>query len=335
MNNNLDLNMDLYNDSDMCAIESEMSLISYAMESAAFEIEMGNEEFIPVYEAAKSKASTKMVNWLNSIKAKAKLFARKMADAIKKFIIKLRIIATKKKVGRISNSLYKDGSSGSGQNKGMNIKNLTINSNSNVNDVSSLLDNSYKYSESNQSTTNITSSNSGKKSISGKKIAGAVLISAAAATVVAGIIANREEIAEALKEASNEIDEYFGYGQYANSYEDDAYESTLPAFEAKSEEKLMKKESKGIRYGNMVKANASELKRAGDIIIYECNELLDFIDKTSAKLRKHTGSPEAQIKSRKKIMQAIDEAMKKISKQTRDLTDLRMQSIDSDKKAIN
>ena len=50
------LNVDLENDPDLIAAEATVGAAEYAIESASFEIDNGNDEFIPIVEAALSKA---------------------------------------------------------------------------------------------------------------------------------------------------------------------------------------------------------------------------------------------------------------------------------------
>ena len=77
------LNVDLENDPDLIAAEATVGAAEYAIESASFEIDNGNDEFIPIVEAALSKAKDGFSNWFESLKKKVITFVRAATQTVR------------------------------------------------------------------------------------------------------------------------------------------------------------------------------------------------------------------------------------------------------------
>ena len=67
----------------------KIDLYEYAMESARFEIDNGNDQFIPVYEAAEEKATKENDNWLRQIKTKIVAFCKSIISKARMIISKI------------------------------------------------------------------------------------------------------------------------------------------------------------------------------------------------------------------------------------------------------
>ena len=306
--NDLNSTMNLYNDSDMCIMESNFSMIDYVMESAAFEIEVGNKEFVPVYEAAESKFSDKINQWIKLTKAKVSDFIRKITDSIKRFFIKIRLALTKKTVNRI---VRKSGYS--------SVKNVekSISSSDEV-PVSD---------EEIPQKKNIDQSKI-------KKIARKILIAAGAAAVVTVIVKKGAY----LRAKEKELDEYerllFGEDETPPpedfKYEREVYNAAMEACSS-YERRAANEATTKLDSVHMVAVNAADVKRAGDIIIMNCNMLLDVVNnmpKEIEKVRKAAKTENEIVnitKYRKAVMEFIDGAMSDISQQVKVLTNTKVE----------
>lgn len=101
----MNINVDILDSYDIIATETSISIAEYAMESAQFEIDKGNDKFIPVYEAAKEKAAESNTNLLSKLKNKVVTFCK---AAISKIKMVLNSIANKmrlKKTIKMDNKL--------------------------------------------------------------------------------------------------------------------------------------------------------------------------------------------------------------------------------------
>ena len=77
------LNVDLENDPELIAAEATVGAAEYAIESASFEIDNGNDEFIPIVEAALSKAKSNFGSWFEALKKKVITFVRAATQTIR------------------------------------------------------------------------------------------------------------------------------------------------------------------------------------------------------------------------------------------------------------
>lgn len=77
------LNVDLENDPELIAAEATVGAAEYAIESASFEIDNGNDEFIPIVEAALSKAKANFGSWFEALKKKVITFVRAATQTIR------------------------------------------------------------------------------------------------------------------------------------------------------------------------------------------------------------------------------------------------------------
>lgn len=99
--------LDLNNDPDMQAIESSMSLIDYAIESATFEVELGNEEFGQVLEAANAKKSATGDSWFNQLAAKVGKFVDKIVRFFREQLDRVKNLFTAKKAKADADAMKK------------------------------------------------------------------------------------------------------------------------------------------------------------------------------------------------------------------------------------
>lgn len=106
--------LDLNNDPDMQAIESSMSLIDYAIESASFEIEMGNEEFGQVLEAANNKKAATGDSWFKQLSNKVAAFVDKIISFFREQLDRIRAIFTGQKAKSDANAMKKKVAIGAG-----------------------------------------------------------------------------------------------------------------------------------------------------------------------------------------------------------------------------
>lgn len=83
----------IFDSLDIIAIESNIEIADYSMESAKFEIDCGNSDvFTSVYEAATNTSEKENINWVSSVISKIKMFAK---SAIAKLKMVLNQLATK------------------------------------------------------------------------------------------------------------------------------------------------------------------------------------------------------------------------------------------------
>lgn len=106
--------LDLNNDPDMQAIESSMSLIDYAIESASFEIELGNEEFGTVLEAANAKKAATGDSWFKQLSRKVGAFVDKIISFFREQLDRIRTFFTGKKAKSDANAMKKKVAIGAG-----------------------------------------------------------------------------------------------------------------------------------------------------------------------------------------------------------------------------
>ena len=99
--------LDLENDPDMMAIESNMSLIDYAIESASFEIELGNEEFGKVLEAANSKKAATGDSWFSQLASKVAKFVDKIVRFFREQLDRVKNLFTAKKAKADADAMKK------------------------------------------------------------------------------------------------------------------------------------------------------------------------------------------------------------------------------------
>lgn len=99
--------LDLNNDPELQAIESNLSLIDYAIESASFEIELGNEEFGRVLEAANSKKSATGDSWFKQVTAKVSSFVNKIIAFFRSQLDRIKSFFTAKKAKADAASMKK------------------------------------------------------------------------------------------------------------------------------------------------------------------------------------------------------------------------------------
>ena len=106
--------LDLNNDPDMQAIESSISLIDYAIESASFEIELGNEEFGQVLEAANNKKAATGDSWFKQLSSKVAAFVDKIINFFREQLDRIRAIFTGQKAKSDANAMKKKVAIGAG-----------------------------------------------------------------------------------------------------------------------------------------------------------------------------------------------------------------------------
>lgn len=102
-----DIRLDLSNDPDICALESEMSMIDYAIESASFEVELGNDEFSRVLEAAFDKKAKTGDSWFSQIAAKVSAFVDRIIKFFTGMINKVRAFMSGKKAKKDADKVKK------------------------------------------------------------------------------------------------------------------------------------------------------------------------------------------------------------------------------------
>ena len=288
----------------------DLSLIEYAMESAAFEIAIGNTEFNPVYEAAENKFFDKINQWIKLTKARVADFTRRIIDSIKRFFIKIRLALTKKTVNRI---VRKSGYSS-------------------VKDVEKSISSSDEVTVSDEETPQ-------KKNIDRakiKKIAGKILIAAGAAAMVTAIIKKgaylraKEKTLDEYERHLFSVDVEVVQDEDDYEYEREAYDAAMK-HAAHMKEEMANEATTKLDSVHMVSINATDVKRAGDIIIMNCNVLLDIVNavpKEIEKVRKAATSESDIVKVtkyRKAVMEFIDGAMSEISRQVKVLTNTKVE----------
>ena len=81
----MNINVDIFDSYDIIVTETSISIAEYAMESAQFEIDNGDVNFVPIYEAAEASSDSSNANFFQKIK-------KKISDFCKAAISKIRNI---------------------------------------------------------------------------------------------------------------------------------------------------------------------------------------------------------------------------------------------------
>ena len=107
------INFDLEHDPDLIAVESVVGAAEYAMESAAFELDAGNDEFLPIIEAAASKMRSGFSDWFEALKKKIITFVRTTIQTIRAMLSRvgnaMRIAKAKQMVKTIDKKKAQSG----------------------------------------------------------------------------------------------------------------------------------------------------------------------------------------------------------------------------------
>ena len=98
---------DIENDSDILAMESELSMIDFAMESAQCEIAFGNEEYQHVVEAAIAKKQEANKGLLGTIIDKAQKLLSSLIKAVTDAMNRIRMFITGKQIKSAEKKLSK------------------------------------------------------------------------------------------------------------------------------------------------------------------------------------------------------------------------------------
>ena len=98
---------DIENDSDILAMESELSMIDFAMESAQCEIAFGNEEYQRVVEAAIAKKQEASKGLLGTIIDKAQKLLSSLIKAVTDAMNRIRMFITGKQIKSAEKKLSK------------------------------------------------------------------------------------------------------------------------------------------------------------------------------------------------------------------------------------
>lgn len=98
---------DIENDSDILAMESEISMIDFAMESAQCEIAFGNEEYQSVVEAAFAKKKEANKGLLRTIIDKAQKLLSSLISAVTDAMNRIRMFITGKQIKSAEKKLSK------------------------------------------------------------------------------------------------------------------------------------------------------------------------------------------------------------------------------------
>ena len=98
---------DIENDSDILAMESELSMIDFAMESAQCEIAFGNEEYQSVVEAAFAKKKEASKGLLGTIIDKAQKLLSSLIAAVTDAMNRIRMFITGKQIKSAEKKLSK------------------------------------------------------------------------------------------------------------------------------------------------------------------------------------------------------------------------------------
>lgn len=88
----MDAYSSIFDTYDIIAMEANISIAEYAMESAQFEIDNGHDEFIPIYEAAEANANDSNTTLFSKLKKKVVTFCK---GAISKIKMALNSIANR------------------------------------------------------------------------------------------------------------------------------------------------------------------------------------------------------------------------------------------------
>lgn len=98
---------DIENDSDILAMESELSMIDFAMESAQCEIAFGNEEYQRVVEAAFAKKQEASKGLLGTIIDKAQKLLSSLIKAVSDAMNRIHMFITGKQIKSAEKKLSK------------------------------------------------------------------------------------------------------------------------------------------------------------------------------------------------------------------------------------
>ena len=98
---NFDVNMD----TDVLAMESELSMIDFALESAQFEIEMGHDEYKPVYEAGLLKKKEANQGLIKTFINKASQVIDAIIKAVRNAMTRITNFITGKKAEKANKKL--------------------------------------------------------------------------------------------------------------------------------------------------------------------------------------------------------------------------------------
>lgn len=98
---------EIENDSDILAMESEISMIDFAMESAQCEIAFGNEEYQSVVEAAFAKKKEANKGLLRTIIDKAQKLLSSLISAVTDAMNRIRMFITGKQIKSAEKKLSK------------------------------------------------------------------------------------------------------------------------------------------------------------------------------------------------------------------------------------
>lgn len=93
---------------DIIAIEANISIAEYAMESAQYEINNGNDEFIPVYEVAENSANKESDLWISKIINKVKVFVKSVISKIKMILNQFTLTSKRKNIDKMQKKLEKN-----------------------------------------------------------------------------------------------------------------------------------------------------------------------------------------------------------------------------------
>lgn len=105
---------DIENDSDILAMESELSMIDFAMESAQCEIAFGNEEYQRVVEAAFAKKQEASKGLLGTIIDKAQKLLSSLIKAVSDAMNRIHMFITGKQIKSAEKKLSKAQKAGLG-----------------------------------------------------------------------------------------------------------------------------------------------------------------------------------------------------------------------------
>lgn len=105
---------DIENDSDILAMESEISMIDFAMESAQCEIAFGNEEYQSVVEAAFAKKKEASKGLLGTIIDKAQKLLSSLIKAVTDAMNRIHMFITGRKIKSAEKKLSKAQKAGLG-----------------------------------------------------------------------------------------------------------------------------------------------------------------------------------------------------------------------------
>lgn len=105
---------DIENDSDILAMESEISMIDFAMESAQCEIAFGNEEYQSVVEAAFAKKKEASKGLLGTIIDKAQKLLSSLIKAVSDAMNRIHMFITGKQIKSAEKKLSKAQKAGLG-----------------------------------------------------------------------------------------------------------------------------------------------------------------------------------------------------------------------------